>query len=99
VFALAGLWESHDAFESFAILTTSPNGLMRPIHDRMPVIVPAELHEAWLASGGEAPPEIPPYPADAMRAEAITRRVNSPRNDDASVLSPAGAEPGSDGPD
>jgi putative SOS response-associated peptidase YedK len=34
--------------ESCCVLTTAPNGLIRPIHDRMPVVVPDGLEEAWL---------------------------------------------------
>ncbi len=90
-FALAGLWERHDEFETFAILTTAPNEVVERVHNRMPVILPEELHEAWLSPEGEAP-EIPGFPADRMEAEAISRRVNSPRNDDPSVLAPAEGE-------
>ncbi|MDO8631789.1 MAG: SOS response-associated peptidase, partial [Phycisphaerales bacterium] len=53
VFAFAGLWDrwrSPDGKEinSFAILTTEPNELMRELHDRMPVIIPREAYGVWL---------------------------------------------------
>lgn len=52
-FAFAGLWERWDRgavpVESCTILTTDANDLMRPIHDRMPVIIPPEDYERWLA--------------------------------------------------
>jgi putative SOS response-associated peptidase YedK len=45
-FGIAGLWERWDKqgepIESCTLLTTEPNELMKPIHDRMPVIIPAE---------------------------------------------------------
>jgi len=49
-FAFAGLWESwegvdNSAVESCTLLTTEPNELMRPIHNRMPVILPAASYE------------------------------------------------------
>ena len=52
-FALAGLWDTWkkpegDMLESFTIITTTPNELMRPIHRRMPVILRREDEEAWL---------------------------------------------------
>ena len=43
LFALAGLWESwrggDESLETFTILTTTPNNIVAPIHDRMPVII------------------------------------------------------------
>ncbi|MSQ29907.1 MAG: hypothetical protein EXR68_05405 [Dehalococcoidia bacterium] len=58
VFFLAGLYESWQPIpdtwqRTFTIITTSPNGLIEPIHDRMPVIVPAEHFDDWLLQGNE----------------------------------------------
>jgi putative SOS response-associated peptidase YedK len=84
-FAFAGLWErSHpdgpEALETFTILTTTPNELMKPIHDRMPVIIPLDRYRQWL--GGEQPQELlKPYDADAMEAFPISTRVNNVRNE------------------
>ena len=55
LFALAGLWEEHregggPTVESFTILTCPPAELVRPLHDRMPVILPPEAWEEWLRS-------------------------------------------------
>lgn len=49
----AGLWETWSApgaapLESFAILTTAPNTLVAPFHDRMPAILPPESYDTWL---------------------------------------------------
>ncbi|MEW6268200.1 MAG: SOS response-associated peptidase, partial [Thermodesulfobacteriota bacterium] len=51
--AFAGLWERWTAkdgrrIESCTILTTEPNELVRPIHDRMPVILPSDAYALWL---------------------------------------------------
>lgn len=53
-FAMAGLWErwrdEHDqVLDSCTIITTRANALVAPIHDRMPVILPPETWDAWLA--------------------------------------------------
>jgi putative SOS response-associated peptidase YedK len=89
-FAFAGLWEKwHNdegsTLESCAIITTEPNDVMRPIHDRMPVILPDEEYARWLDSKNEDVEELQellrPYPAEEMAAFPITTFVNSPRND------------------
>jgi putative SOS response-associated peptidase YedK len=57
-FAMAGLWSrwlgAGEPLESFAILTCEPTAALRPLHDRMPVILPEEAWESWLA--GELSP-------------------------------------------
>jgi len=89
-FGFAGLWEiwtSGDGSEvrSCTIITTEPNQLITPIHNRMPVIIPPDNYEQWLA-----PQELPlqqlqsmlvPYPAGEMVAYPVSRLVNSPEND------------------
>jgi putative SOS response-associated peptidase YedK len=94
-FAFAGLWESwrrgDESLESFTILTTAPNELVAPIHDRMPVIVAPADFDRWLdpTLPGEGVADLlRPYPAEQMRANAVGTHVNSPSNDD-----PACAEP------
>jgi len=56
-FCLAGLWESWmsegEPLESFTIITTSPNELVRSVHDRMPVILSQDDGEVWLEGGGQ----------------------------------------------
>ena len=53
LFALAGLWEwwkdpAGAAIETYTIVTTAANAQLAPIHDRMPVVLPADRHAAWL---------------------------------------------------
>lgn len=96
MFTAAGLWEhwpglNGDApIESFTIITTDANELMRPLHDRMPVILPPECWEAWLDpeynDAADLQGMLVPYPADEMRAYPVSTRVNSPKNDDAELI-------------
>jgi putative SOS response-associated peptidase YedK len=55
-FCMAGLWDRWivlgETVETFTIITTSPNGLVSPVHDRMPVILTPEAAEGWLEEGG-----------------------------------------------
>ena len=88
-FAFAGLWESWAApgqppLQSCAIITTRPNAVVAPVHDRMPAILPPEAYGAWLAAG-ELPAAqvlalLQPY-AGPMRAQAVSSLVNSPAHD------------------
>jgi putative SOS response-associated peptidase YedK len=94
-FAFAGLWEhwqSPDGSEikSAAIITTSPNELMAPIHNRMPVILPREAYARWLDPTPLFPVDLNsllvPYPAGEMIAYPVSTLVNSPANDRPEVL-------------
>ena len=89
--AFAGLWESwegpgHSALESCTILTTAANDLVRPIHDRMPVIVAPQDYAQWLDPAVQTPepilPLLRPYPSGPMEAYAVGTQVNSPAQDD-----------------
>ena len=55
-FCMAGLWEGWNSpegiLETFTIITTSPNELVRSVHDRMPVILIPEAGDEWLEKGG-----------------------------------------------
>jgi putative SOS response-associated peptidase YedK len=72
--AMGGLWESWrrpdgEILRTACIITTGPNDVMEPIHDRMPVILRAESWQAWLEAPVEAiQPLVIPYDADAMQA-------------------------------
>jgi putative SOS response-associated peptidase YedK len=97
-FAFAGLWEPAspaipDALPTCTILTTQPNELTRPVHDRMPVILEAPGYARWLDPALHAPHELRallrPYSAAGMTAYPVSDRVNSAANDDAACLAPA----------
>ena len=71
--------------ESFAIITTEPNELVRPIHNRMPVILRSEDEEQWLDSSrtpfAKAKSVLKPYPEDLMDAHDVSPIVNSAKYD------------------
>jgi putative SOS response-associated peptidase YedK len=86
----AGLWESwegadHRAIESCTILTTAANDLVRPVHERMPVIVAPADYARWLEPAFQPEPLLEllrPYASDAISASAVSPWVNSPTHDD-----------------
>jgi len=94
-FAMAGLWDvwqpaEGPAIESFTIVTTTANDLVRPVHDRMPVIFPdEESASAWLDE--PAADLLRPCPAFVMDAYRIGPAVGNFRNDDESLLAPVEA--------
>ena len=96
VFGFAGLWErwrnpaDGEWLDSCSIITTEPNELVTPIHDRMPVILAPADHAAWLATPDAS--LLKPFPAAAMVATAVSSRVNKVDNDDAACLEPAAVE-------
>ena len=89
-FAMAGLWECWRApegamLESYTIITTAANAMVRALHDRMPAIIAPADFSAWLDPANDSPGALlAPYPPDEMRAYPVSRRVNSVKNDDAS---------------
>lgn len=100
-FAFAGLWDHwHGAdgseIRSCTIITTTPNELMRPIHDRMPAILAEDAHQAWLVAGDADPAAMArllgPHPADAMEAMDVSRYVNAPGNEGPKCVEPVESE-------
>jgi putative SOS response-associated peptidase YedK len=98
-YAMAGLWERWQpkegaALETFTILTTDPNELMEPVHNRMPVILEPCDYERWLDPGGLDPGDEtrPPvellrsFPAEKMVAWPVSDRVGNVRNNDPQLL-------------
>jgi putative SOS response-associated peptidase YedK len=76
---------------TFTILTTAPNALVAPLHDRMPVILASADYDRWRGEEPDPADLIRPYPADAMPARPASTRVNKADNDDAAILEPAEA--------
>ena len=90
VFGFAGLWERWhpgedvEPVDTCTVLTTTPNALMAPIHNRMPVILRPQDYAAWLSRDtdpDEAAELMRPYPDGEMEAVPVDKLVNSPRND------------------
>jgi putative SOS response-associated peptidase YedK len=95
-FAFAGLWEHWEregrVLDSCAILTTEANELVKPLDDRMPVILAPADFERWLdpkaAKGPELQALLRPYPAEAMTAYPADTRVNNVKHNDAACVAP-----------
>jgi putative SOS response-associated peptidase YedK len=101
--AFAGLWaRSRDAagneLHSFTIITTRANDLTRPIHDRMPIVLPPEDYAAWLdpAIDSDTARAMLGHPAgDDWVREAVSTWVNKADHDDPQCIAPDGPEPAS----
>ena len=98
-FAFAGIWEAaaDKLPETFAILTTEPNELVNPIHNRMPVILTAETMPRWI--GDQTLPEeeyralIKPLAAERMTVRPVNRFVSNSRNEGPQCLAPPDEAP------
>lgn len=99
-FALAGLydrWTDEQGREVGActVITTEPNELVLPVHNRMPVILAREIEAEWLNPHLTDPyrllPLLAPYPAGEMRRTAVSRAVNNSRVDRPELLQPVAA--------
>lgn len=95
--ALAGIWEywakeGHEPVISCAVIVTAANDFMRPIHERMPVIVRREDFARWLDPASSDTDAIAqmmtPAQADVLTAHPVSTRVNNVRNDDAQLIEP-----------
>ena len=96
-FGLAGLWDTWkkpdgSVLESFTIITTEPNEMMRSIHRRMPVILKREDEEQWLDCAAtpfhKVQAVLKPFPADLMAAHEISNRINNPKYDAPDCVAP-----------
>ena len=68
---------------TFCIITTTANELVGEIHDRMPVILPPDAYDRWLANIEPDPRDLlVPFPSELMKIWPISTRVNKPENDD-----------------
>jgi putative SOS response-associated peptidase YedK len=90
LFAFAGIWDG----EAVAVLTTAANDLVRPLHERMPVILPPDAYGRWLDPALQDPEALrqmlSAYPAEAMTASPVGSFVNSARNEGPECMAPAG---------
>ena len=90
--AFAGIWDRWNGpdgeIKSCAIITTSANELVAPIHDRMPVILPQDSWEDWLGSATDQHrlSLLKPFPSDLMGLYQVSTLVNKVQNDTAEVL-------------
>ena len=95
LFAFAGLWEQwqHETktLYSCTIITTAATELMKPIHDRMPVIIPVDQYHHWLDKTCDADQAFTLLNNQAyaeMTATPVSDWVNNPRHDDNRCIHP-----------
>lgn len=91
-FTLAAIWEKwrnpQTGLEdkTFAVVTSEANELVGEIHNRMPVIIAPEDRDRWLSEEPDPRDLLRPFPSELMAIWPISRRVNSPANNDESIL-------------
>jgi putative SOS response-associated peptidase YedK len=91
-FGIAGLWENWkdpatgEWTRTFAILTTPANDLVARIHDRMPAILNPTGCDRWLGIEPDPHDLLVPFPSELLAIWPISKRVNSPDNDDERLL-------------
>jgi putative SOS response-associated peptidase YedK len=97
LFAFAGLWDrwkdpNGQWIKTCSILTTTPNALTAPVHDRMPVILDPDIYDLWLDPGMKdvhaMSDMLKPYDARLMRSYPVSTRINSVVNDDPQCAAP-----------
>ena len=104
IFAFAGLWDrwkdraTASVLETYTIITTDPNELVQPLHDRMPVILSPTDYDRWLEPGDlERPPIdlLRPFPAERMTRWKVGSALGNTKNDSPELRLPvAEDEPG-----
>ncbi|MDD9965375.1 MAG: SOS response-associated peptidase [Myxococcales bacterium] len=102
-FGIAGVWEnwkdpnSGEWLRTCALITTEANELVAPVHGRMPAIVRAEDHARWLGEVPATPAELKamlqPFDPHKMDMWPVSTRVNTPKNDDPSLIEPTTGSP------
>ena len=93
------LWKDKktgEALFSYSIITTDPNELLEPFHNRMPVIVRPADYERWIAPA--EPDRLPvdllrPYPDERMTAWKVGPAVGNVKNDEPGLIAPIPDEP------
>lgn len=98
VFGFAGLFEewldkaTGELLETCTIITTEANEVLKPVHDRMPVILHAENYDLWLDDKETATNRLQnllaPYPGEEMSSHAVSRAVNSPASNEETLNHP-----------
>ena len=99
IFSIAGIWERRknrngDISETFLIITTAPNELIKPVHNRMPLILNREAEKIWVSEKDTIILKklIKPYPANEMSGYEISNRINSVRSEGEVLIKPAGEQ-------
>jgi len=97
LFSLAGLWEHWQSkegkvVESCSIIVTDANAVLKPIHDRMPVILDPENYTTWLDPNNEDTDKLTslltPYSDASMEAYPVSTRMNNPSYNEQGCIKP-----------
>lgn len=94
LFSFAGIWEEYEGLtgeiqHTFLILTTTPNSVVKEVHDRMPVILSRENEKKWLdkySSESELLAMLKPVSSDLIQSYTVSPLVNSVQNDSAGII-------------
>jgi putative SOS response-associated peptidase YedK len=100
-YAFAGLWEkwkdrkAGTELLTFTVITTDPNEVVQPMHDRMPVIISERDYDRWLKADPDRPPIdlLRPFDADKMTAWKVDKAVGNAKNDSPELIEPTSAAP------
>jgi putative SOS response-associated peptidase YedK len=101
-YAFAGLWEKWKDRKggtellTFTVITTDPNEVVQPMHDRMPVIIPERDYDRWPTyriRKGYPLDLLRPFDADKMTAWKVDKAVGNVKNDRPELIQPASAAP------
>jgi putative SOS response-associated peptidase YedK len=95
-FAFAGLWErwekGEEPIESCTLITTDANGVVKPVHNRMPVILDPQNFDCWLDPDEKRAevlqPFLVPLPDDWLTTYPVSKLVNNPRNERRECIEP-----------
>jgi putative SOS response-associated peptidase YedK len=94
-FAFAGIWAAlgngGESVHSCAIVTCAPNEVVRPIHDRMPVILDPDAESEWISPDGDPGAMLDllrPIESDLLGVREVSDAVNDVRQDGPHLLDP-----------
>lgn len=94
-FVLAGLWDAWkkpdgEMLRTHTIVTTEPNEVLAPVHNRMPVMLADDNALEWLrdAEIDHALSLLKPFPAELMDGYDVSKLVNNPQNDTPDCIAP-----------
>ena len=94
IFSFAGIWETwkHEGndWHTFSIMTTTPNEEMKPIHNRMPVIIDREDDDMWLKADTEEEIKalLQPLPDNSLKMHVVSQNVNIVKNNSQELIGP-----------
>ena len=98
VFGFAGLWEewldkqTGELLETCTIITTEANEVLKPVHERMSVILKPQSYDEWLDVKVKDTEKLQKllvsYPAKEMDSHTVSRSVNIPDVDSAELIKP-----------